>query len=179
MLINVVRSWSNDQHIQCVINIDQPSNNFDQLWLILINQKCLQWSTICVKMVGHTLTLSGCVTDYKDYGVSKEPQVLLTQWYGITVNAFVWWARLSQESKNDKYPSLHQPSKQCEKGRTSTPIEFVKKRNLFVLMILCPLSIQHNRNHYNIKKSEGYRKEIKRVIPLKPANRPTRLSLIQ
>ncbi len=50
MLFNVdptiEQHWSRvnniDQHLQCVINIDQPSNNFDQLWLTLINQKCLQ-----------------------------------------------------------------------------------------------------------------------------------------
>ncbi len=39
---SILIQWYIDQHLQCVINIDQPSKNFDQLRLTLINQKCLQ-----------------------------------------------------------------------------------------------------------------------------------------
>ena len=74
VLINVVRSWlihmpsmqqknvdqlmhldqpiigsrliNFDQHLQCVINIDQSLTNFDQLWLTLINPKCLQCTNL-------------------------------------------------------------------------------------------------------------------------------------
>ena len=44
-LNNIDHDWQNwsTPDLQCVISIDQPSINFDQLWLTLINQKCLQW----------------------------------------------------------------------------------------------------------------------------------------
>ena len=35
-----------NQHLQCVINIDQSLTNFDQLWLTLINLKCLECTNL-------------------------------------------------------------------------------------------------------------------------------------
>ena len=45
-----------DQHLQCVINIDRSSINFDQLWLTLINQNV--YSDVYLHPVLHLITTS-------------------------------------------------------------------------------------------------------------------------
>ncbi len=59
-----------DQCLQCVINIDQPWINFDQLWLTLINQKCLQcwtYSKMQNSVLKSCLKGSHHMNDEKEY----------------------------------------------------------------------------------------------------------------
>ena len=58
--IKIEQHWSRlnniDQHLQCVIDNNQPLINFDQLWLTLINLKCLQCTTLSIHRHTHLPT---------------------------------------------------------------------------------------------------------------------------